>query len=200
MLSDREARSTTFGLENPLSTRFWTAVKTGTSADMGQLVWIFRQCTVGVWVGNFSGRAMWNVSGITGAAPIWIELMNRVHQNGSSHTRGKIPSGIISANVDFSGIEPQRAEWFIKGTELKNVMPARMAGNARIIYPAQGTIIALDPDIPDGQERVLFEADDRGNETEWDLNGYNLGSGRIVSWAPEEGKYVLSIIPAKKSG
>ena len=34
ILSDREARSETFGLENPLSTRFWTAVKTGTSKDM----------------------------------------------------------------------------------------------------------------------------------------------------------------------
>ena len=34
ILSDRDARRTTFGLENPLSTRFWTAVKTGTSKDM----------------------------------------------------------------------------------------------------------------------------------------------------------------------
>ncbi|WP_353684938.1 hypothetical protein V4D30_03860 [Thermodesulfovibrio sp. 3907-1M] len=34
IISDREARSETFGLENPLSTRFWTAVKTGTSKDM----------------------------------------------------------------------------------------------------------------------------------------------------------------------
>lgn len=34
ILSDRDARSATFGLENPLSTRFWTAVKTGTSKDM----------------------------------------------------------------------------------------------------------------------------------------------------------------------
>ena len=34
ILSDREARSITFGLENPLATRFWTAVKTGTSKDM----------------------------------------------------------------------------------------------------------------------------------------------------------------------
>ncbi|MCX6130070.1 MAG: transglycosylase domain-containing protein [Proteobacteria bacterium] len=34
ILSDRSARSLTFGLENPLATPFWTAVKTGTSKDM----------------------------------------------------------------------------------------------------------------------------------------------------------------------
>jgi penicillin-binding protein 1C len=34
ILSDRESRSATFGLENPLATRFWSAVKTGTSKDM----------------------------------------------------------------------------------------------------------------------------------------------------------------------
>src|SRR5262249_48315497 len=31
VLADRESRSTTFGLENALATRFWAAVKTGTS-------------------------------------------------------------------------------------------------------------------------------------------------------------------------
>ena len=34
ILADREARSSTFGLENSLATKFWSAVKTGTSKDM----------------------------------------------------------------------------------------------------------------------------------------------------------------------
>ena len=83
ILSDRDARSITFGLENPLSTRFWTAVKTGTSKDMRDnwCVGYSRRYTVGVWVGNFSGEPMWNVSGITGAAPIWIEMMDFLHRD-----------------------------------------------------------------------------------------------------------------------
>ena len=83
ILSDREARSSTFGLENPLATRFWTAVKTGTSKDMRDnwCIGYSRKYTVGVWVGNFSGEPMWNVSGITGAAPIWIEMMNWLHRD-----------------------------------------------------------------------------------------------------------------------
>jgi penicillin-binding protein 1C len=54
ILSDREARSVTFGLENPLSTRFWTAVKTGTSKDMRDnwCIGYSRKYTVGVWTGN----------------------------------------------------------------------------------------------------------------------------------------------------
>src|SRR5690606_14107885 len=34
ILSDRHARAPTFGLDGPLTTPFWTAVKTGTSRDM----------------------------------------------------------------------------------------------------------------------------------------------------------------------
>jgi membrane carboxypeptidase/penicillin-binding protein PbpC len=34
ILSDRAARSLTFGLRNELATSFWSAVKTGTSKDM----------------------------------------------------------------------------------------------------------------------------------------------------------------------
>jgi len=56
ILSDRESRSRTFSLESPLSTRFWTAVKTGTSKDMRDnwCVGYSDRYTVGVWVGNFS--------------------------------------------------------------------------------------------------------------------------------------------------
>src|SRR5262249_39694203 len=73
ILADRESRSTTFGLENALATRFWTAVKTGTSTDMRDnwCVGFSRRYTVGVWVGNFSGAPMRDVSGVTGAAPVW---------------------------------------------------------------------------------------------------------------------------------
>jgi len=65
ILSDREARSPTFGLENPLATRYWTAVKTGTSKDMRDnwCIGYSEKYTVGVWVGNFTGEPMWNVSG-----------------------------------------------------------------------------------------------------------------------------------------
>ena len=77
MLADRASRSATFGLENNLATRYWSAVKTGTSKDMRDnwCVGYTARFTVGVWVGNFSGAARHDVTGITGAAPVWLEVM-----------------------------------------------------------------------------------------------------------------------------
>jgi penicillin-binding protein 1C len=116
ILSDREARSFTFGLENPLATRIWSAVKTGTSKDMRDnwCVGYSSHYTVGVWFGNFSGQPMWDVSGITGAAQVWAEMMNRLHAD----EKGLIPEpppGIARQTIEGSGTP--RKEWFIKGTE-----------------------------------------------------------------------------------
>ncbi len=82
ILSDRAARAVTFGLDNALSTRVWSAVKTGTSKDMRDnwCIGYSERYTVGVWVGNASGAPMWDVSGVTGAAPIWQDVMQYLHR------------------------------------------------------------------------------------------------------------------------
>ena len=81
ILSDRAGRAVTFGLDNPLVTRFWSAVKTGTSKDMRDnwCIGFSSDYSVGVWVGNFEGDAMHRVSGVTGAAPVWLTIMNALH-------------------------------------------------------------------------------------------------------------------------
>ena len=204
ILSDREARSATFSLENPLSTRFWTAVKTGTSKDMRDnwCIGYSQRYTVGVWVGNFGGEPMWNVSGVTGAAPVWLEIMDRLHSRSPS-VHPLPPRGVTSKRVEFDGsVGPPRYEWFIDGTG-----PAQLtAGEApvllssryetpRITYPPDGAIIALDPDIPKENSRVLFEAETGGSEFAWRLNNMQIGASRgPISWAPEAGKYTLSLI------
>ena len=78
MLADREARVPTFGLANALTARYWAAVKTGTSKDMRDnwCVGFTRRHVIAVWVGNFSGEPMHDVSGVSGAAPAWQEIAN----------------------------------------------------------------------------------------------------------------------------
>ncbi len=81
ILSDANARARTFGLDSVLRTRFWSAVKTGTSKDMRDnwaVGWSARY-TLGVWVGNASGAPMWDVSGTSGAAPVWADVMGFLH-------------------------------------------------------------------------------------------------------------------------
>ena len=203
ILSDREARSTTFGLENPLSTRFWSAVKTGTSKDMRDnwCIGYSQKYTVGVWVGNFTGKAMWNVSGVTGAAPVWLEIMNYLHHNGHSNPVLP-PAGVIAKEIKFqNNIEHARLEWFIQGTEPINIITddesllTKSEENPHIIYPANGTIIALDPDIPTKNQFLFFEARTDNKKFDWVLNNEKIGdSNAIVLWKPKRGKYLLSMM------
>ena len=200
ILADRESRSVTFGLENPLATRFWTAVKTGTSKEMRDnwAVGYSRRYTVGVWVGNVTGEPMRNVSGVTGAAPVWLEVMARLHEKTPSEPPSP-PAGVIRREVAFAlGVEPTRGEWFSGGTEpaaTNHGERAVTAVQARIVAPVGGTILALDPDIPAGRQRVPFEARDVMPGQRWLLDGAVLGEAAdFVLWPPSPGRHRLSVV------
>jgi penicillin-binding protein 1C len=197
ILSDRESRGVTFGLENPLSTRFWTAVKTGTSKEMRDnwAVGYSSRYTVGVWVGNAEGEPMRNVSGVTGAAPVWLEVMGWLHARTPSAPPAT-PRGITRAHVAFAGeAEPAREEWFAAGTEPADPAAVPAGTLPRILSPVGGTIIALDPDIPRERQRVAFESRDPAPGQRWLLDGALLGeAGDLVLWQPVPGRHRLSVI------
>jgi penicillin-binding protein 1C len=196
ILSDREARSVTFGLENPLSTRFWTAVKTGTSKDMRDnwCIGYSRKYTVGVWTGNFSGEPMWNVSGVAGAAPVWIEMMNYLHRNDTGIKEEPLPR-LVRREVEFpEGITASREEWFIPGTEPHSKNQKTGQFNHRILYPPSGTVIALDPDIPVEYQKIFFVAQTSENDFRWILNDTPIETkGKTIPWIPKAGKYSLAL-------
>ena len=196
ILSDREARSPTFGLENSLATRFWTAVKTGTSKDMRDnwCVGYSEKYTVGVWVGNFSGEPMWNVSGVTGAAPIWIEMMNWLHRNDVSPEK-EPPRRVVRKEIDFPlGTEPSREEWFIRGTEPYSKDKRIGQFNQRIVYPPSGTVIALDPDIPPELQKIFFISQTNEEDLRWVLNDHTISRvGSILPWTPKAGIHALTL-------
>ena len=195
ILSDREARSITFGLENPLSTRFWSAVKTGTSKDMRDnwCIGFSSKYTVGVWVGNFSGSAMWDVSGITGAAPIWHEVMTYLHSKERSLSP-QPPSGVTAKQFLQETGRLSKKEWFLAGTEPVSVGAGQPAGKKpKIIYPPDEIIFAIDPDIPEGQQKIFFEATGDSKDFQWFLNGDVVGNGALCPWTPAGGSYTLKL-------
>jgi len=204
ILSDREARSYTFNLENPLSARFWTAVKTGTSKDMRDnwCIGYSQKYTVGVWVGNFSGAPMWNVTGITGAAPVWLDIMNYLHRENPGRPP-RPPAGVLARKIEFQeGTEPGRVEFFLKNTEPAG--PANEKGAfsfaetydlPQIIYPSHKAIISLDPDIPEENQVLFFMAKTSAADFRWALNGKEMGTAQTqIPWRPEQGKYALSLL------
>ncbi len=165
ILADPAARASTFGLASPLSTRSWAAVKTGTSKGMRDnwAIGFTDRYTVGVWVGNFSGAPMWDVSGVTGAAPIWREIVDHLHANQPGRAPG-VPAGVVQREVVFApSVEPSRKEWFVAGTEFSTKittisMPTAEAA-PRMLSPADGTVIAPDPDIPAARQSMLVRAE-----------------------------------------
>jgi len=196
ILSDRKARSLTFGLENPMATRFWTAVKTGTSKDMRDnwCVGFSSRFTVGVWVGNYSGEPMWNVSGMTGAAPVWTTMMDELHREKPGQ-RPAAPKGIRKVHFRTAA-GSHEDEWFLAGTEPGAALPPACHINPRIAYPPSGAILALDLDIPPSVQKVFFTAEMQNSDPlRWTLNSVPLdATGNSVSWTPTAGKYALAIV------
>src|SRR5690606_7037535 len=127
ILSDRQARARTFGFDSPLSTPFWSAVKTGTSKDMRDnwcVGWSGR-CTVGGWAGNSGGGSMHDVTGVSGAGPIWHEVMTYLHRRLDS-VKPDRPSEVSRGAIVFDDeIEPARYEVFLGDTLVERVQLAR---------------------------------------------------------------------------
>ncbi|MCX7937917.1 MAG: penicillin-binding protein 1C [Thermoflexales bacterium] len=124
ILADPLARASTFGEFSVLRLARPAAVKTGTTTDFRDnwTVGYTPHFAVGVWVGNADGEPMRNVSGVSGAAPIWRQVMQAVHQGVPAREFPR-PLGLVQAEVCVpSGLLPtpecpyRRREWFIAGT------------------------------------------------------------------------------------
>ena len=94
-------RAGAFGLNSYLSFDFPVACKTGTSSNYRDN-WTFGfspEWTVGVWAGNPDNSAMRGVTGVTGAAPIFHEIMAILRDRyGTSWYQA--PSGIERCFID----------------------------------------------------------------------------------------------------
>ncbi|MDO8651803.1 MAG: penicillin-binding protein 1C [Undibacterium sp.] len=222
ILSDRAARAITFGLENALATRIWSAVKTGTSKDMRDnwCVGYSDRYTVGVWVGNASGAPMWDVSGVTGAAPVWQEVMQYLHQHKVAQkgaakgvdrsadqriSANIAPAGIVMQAIAYEGqLEAPRSEYFLPGTEQTHIRIAKPEQiRPAIRYPTAGMLVAIDPDIPSERQRIRFAAQGV-KQAAWLLDGKapvnaNKANGAALSidWMPWPGKHLLQLVDSQ---
>ncbi len=159
MLSDPNARAGTFGVDSALRLPFWAAVKTGTSKAMRDnwCIGFSDRFTVGVWVGNLEGDPMRAVSGTSGAAPVWRDLMLALHEAVPGRAPPE-PQGIEARTIRFAGgVEQPRREYFLAGTGVDRVAFAPSeARRPRIVNPVAGSVYALDPDIPLRNQRLAI--------------------------------------------
>ncbi len=124
VLSDAEARVPAFGLSTPFDFAFPVAAKTGTSRHFTDnwAVGVTGRFTVAVWVGNFSGRPMEGVSGVSGAGPLLHRAIVEVAK--------RYPPGVFATPTDVGLVQgeicrvsgarptarcPRATEWFAPG-------------------------------------------------------------------------------------
>ena len=124
ILSDNPARCAAFGCPNVLELDRPVAVKTGTTNDYKDnwTLGYTPQIAVGVWIGNTDNTEMKNVSGITGAAPVWHDVMAYYLKDKPVEPFVR-PPGLVEKSVcATTGLLPTKycpttVELFIPGTE-----------------------------------------------------------------------------------
>ena len=66
----------------------------------------------------------------------------------------------------------------------------------RISAPADGTILALDPDIPPARQRLMLLAEHGGvapDRLRWWIDGRAIGRGDQLPWLPWPGRHVIEL-------
>ncbi|MEN6392501.1 MAG: PBP1A family penicillin-binding protein [Anaerolineaceae bacterium] len=159
ILSDNDARTLGFGKNSILRLGFPAAVKTGTTTNFHDnwTVGYTPDLVTGVWAGNTDYKPMRDVTGLTGAAPIWHHFMRSV-LSGAAEKSFTQPSGLVQMEICYlSGLLPTsacpycRLEWFISGTQptqfdtvYKSVPANSIQLNQMSDHTIQGNITVLD--------------------------------------------------------
>lgn len=128
MMSDDVARAPAFGANTDVTLPDRkVAAKTGTTNGFKDnwTMGFTPQLTVGVWVGNTDNESMENVTGLSGAAPIWNAVMRKYHEGKEAQWYDRPPAITNRVVCTPSGLLPspscpganQRDEIFIAGTE-----------------------------------------------------------------------------------
>ena len=187
ILSDDVARQYAFGRHSSLNQNFPCAVKTGTSTNYRDnwCIGYTPDFVVAVWVGNFDNSAMYGVSGVTGAGPIWHRVMKFVVDQ--RQTPFEVPPNVIKKTICQDSF--QVATKFCPYTMLE-LFSAPMAAHLQacplishtsstvkilqnsnsqwqtepakkplaILYPKSGSLFAIDPRIDRNRQKIRLEA------------------------------------------
>lgn len=209
ILSDNKARIPNFGEKNTLVTSKKSAVKTGTTTDWHDnwTIGYTKDFTVGVWVGNSNNDPMIDITGVTGAAPIWHDIMEELLIN-FPYTEFEIPDNLSQVEIcawdgklPNSSCNQKYLELFIKGTEPRQTSTLTDKNNFssdlnnKIISPKQNSVFTIN----DQKEKITFELNNPNiaREVKWILNDQNISlycsknSPYYCFWNPQIGKFNL---------
>jgi penicillin-binding protein 1C len=219
ILSDSHARATAFGVDSVLNLPFPSAVKTGTSSNFRDTwtVGFTTDYTVATWVGNFNGEPMRQVSGVTGAAPLWNRIMLHLHQH-QEPAAFPPPEGLVQLPIcAISGLRPtpdclsvvqeyfypedksnyERENQFNLPPEYDEWLAKQQSNlvstNLRILSPHHGDLFLVYPGEERKQKLEFKLAGNKSAPVEWWLNGEKLDtqSTNSLFWNLHPGNWTL---------
>ncbi len=165
ILSDPIARVPAFGRHNSLTLPFPAAAKTGTSTDFTDnwTAGYTPDVTVAVWVGNFDGRPMEGVSGVTGAGRLWHRVMRAAVGHGRSRpfaTEGLVRRRLCadSGAPHHPGCAHAVEEWF-RPQHAPVAAPLPTTTRLVVGFPGDGDVFQLDADTPERYARLRLRAE-----------------------------------------
>jgi len=148
MLSDNSARTLAFGMNSALRFDYPVACKTGTSTDFRDnwTIGFTPEFSVGVWVGNFDGSPMREVSGVTGAGPILHSIFDHLHANYGT-TWYRTPAKVVERSIHpLTG--KLLADADVRGVREKFLFDQLPAAESPVDYDAAGNV-QLGPEYAD---------------------------------------------------
>lgn len=192
VLSDNNARLMAFGPSSLLNMGAGVAVKTGTTNDQRDnwtIGWN-KNVIVGTWVGNNDNRPMKQVaSGVTGASPIWRNILKKAIDMGYASSDWTVPSGVEQVEVDkisgypsHDGFE-SRFDYYLTGT--KPTTPDPIHTKLKVCRGEQRKL-ATDAKIAVGdfeeREFIALREDDPVSQ-----DGKNRWQDAINAWVQAQG-------------
>ncbi len=189
ILADNAARTPAMGPNSSLNTGdLVSSVKTGTTDDTRDnwTVGFTHNVAVGVWAGNSDNSPMVNTSGLTGAAPIWHDVLLSIYGDQDllavlAHGGQLVP--------DYLSPPPGMSRRQV--CELSTLRdPATQCGATRVEWFLDGPALVPDANgnLAEGSQRLappLLTADPNGNGPQLNEPERGIFQAWVMSLAPE---------------
>lgn len=203
ILSDPWARRLEFGSDSVLNLPVQTAVKTGTSSDYHDAwaVGFNARYVVGIWMGNLDRSATNGVTGAIGPALALRSIFATLTRNQPTAPLYLSPKLIAKQvclpNAAQSGCTP-RSEYFIDAPPDNLNDPRTQQRAATFILPTNGLHIAIDPRVPQQQQRLACQLSGMqpGDHADWIVDDITRAttSDPLYLWPLERGEHRLRAV------
>jgi penicillin-binding protein 1C len=216
ILSDSHAREFIFGSGGNLDFPFPVAVKTGTSQAYRDnwTVGYTRDVTVGVWVGNFDRTELRNSSGVTGAGPIFHDVMLAAAKHAGDSILDPPPNVERAPVCALSGLRPSiycpavETEWIAAEAPVafcswhhrdsiawpdeyrvwaKPTKSQPAVTSLKVVNPPNGATYLIDPTLRSAYQTLSLRAIAHSAVT-WRVDERRVGS----QWPLAPGKHIVS--------